>query len=331
MTPLRSFWWTLALLAVSMGAGSFIYAQQQHIPLPVVWAVLPALLFEIACYVAVGFPAMRERLAAMPGERLRAILVVTAIAPAVFYPLLLGVFDPAKIVVLFLLVTLVVFWYTAFPHRPWADFAFAALLISLTLSHRYLMRDLYPPATPELKLDFLGKLMLIRTGAAVMLLIRRAEGIGYGFVPTRAEWRIGCAHFLRALPFVVATGFALGIMRLGAPTPHVALMPAYALVAFAGCFFVVALSEEFLLRGVLLRRFIGATRSILAGSLLAALVSGLVHLPFRGPWNWKFAILSAVAHWFFGQAFLEGKSIRASMVAHALMVTTWVMVFAKSA
>lgn len=330
VTPLRSLWWTLALLAIVVGAGSIIYAQQQHIPPAVLAAVLPALLLELACYVAIGFPAARERLINLERERLGPILVLAALAPAVLYPLLLGLFDPAKIVILFFIVTLVVFWYSAFPHQLWADLAFAALLVGLTLAHRQLIRDLYPPAG-EIKLDFLGKLMLIRTGAAVMLLIRQAEGIGYGFVPTRREWRIGFRHFLTALPFVTATGFALGILRLGSPTQSVLLWPAYAVAAFAGCFFVVALSEEFLLRGVLVRRFIGLTRSILMGSLLGALVSGLVHLPFRGPWNWKFAILSAVAHWFFGRAFLEGKTIRTSMVTHALMVTTWVMAFAKSA
>jgi membrane protease YdiL (CAAX protease family) len=331
VTPLRSFWWTLALLAAVVGAGSIIYAQQQHIPMRVVAAVWPSLFVELACYAAVGFVAVRERLGALPRERLQAILMLTAITPAVIYPALLGLLDPSRIVILFFVLVPVIYWYTAFPHKPWADFAFAALLIALMLLRRPLFRDAYPNPLPDLRLDFLSQLMLIRTAAAVMLLIRRAEGIGYGFVPTPAEWRIGFQHFLRALPFVVATGFALGIMRLGAPTPHLWLYPVYAIGAFAGCFFVVALSEEFLLRGVLLRRFIGVTRSILAGSLLAALISGLVHLPFRGPWNWKFAILSAVAHWFFGQAFLEAKSIRAGMVAHALTVTTWVMVFAKSA
>lgn len=293
--------------------------------------MFPALLFELACYIAIGFPAVRERLLTWERERVQALLVVTALVPATLYPLLLGTFDASKIVVLFFLVTLVVGWYTAFPHKPWADFLFAALLIAITLLHRQLVRDLYPQPTPELRLDFLGKLMMVRTGAAVMLLIRRAEGIGYGFVPTKEEWRIGFAYFLRSLPFVVTTGFALGIMRLGTPTPKVALLPLYAIGAFVGCFFAQALSEEFLLRGVLLRRFIGVTRSILLGSVLAAVVSGLVHLPFRSPWNWKFAILSAVAHWFFGQAFLEAKTIRASMVAHSLLVTTWVMIFAKSA
>jgi uncharacterized protein len=331
VTPLRPFWWTLALLAALAIAGSLIYAHQQHIPAHVVAAVLPSLLLELACYVAIGFPAVRERFTAWEETRLASFILLTAIAPAVLYPLALGLFDPSRIVILFFCLLPVAFWYIAFPKKPWADLALAALLIALTLWRRPLLRDVYPNPLPDLRLDFLAQLMLIRTSAAVLLLIRRAEGIGYGFIPSRQEWRIGFAYFLRALPFVVATGFALGIMRLGAPTPNALLLPAYTLAAFAGCFFVVALSEEFLLRGVLLRRFIGITRSILLGSLLTAVISGLVHLPFRGPWNWKFAILSGVAHWFFGQAFLEAKSIRASMVAHALTVTTWVMVFAKSA
>jgi membrane protease YdiL (CAAX protease family) len=53
-----------------------------------------------------------------------------------------------------------------------------------------------------------------------------------------------------------------------------------------------------------------------------------VHLPFRQFPNWRFAILAGVAGIFYGLAFLKAKSVRASMVTHALLVTTWRVFFA---
>lgn len=329
MTSLRSFWILLSGLAVVVTAGSLIYAQQQHIPSSVVTAVAPALFLELAFYLSTGFVAVRERLAALRPLTLSAVLLISAVLPA-FYPALLGTFEWRDVAILLALAGVVVAWYHVLPRTPVSDLALMAVLAAVILLKGRFFRDLYPDAG-SVRLDFLGHLMWIRLFILVMLLVRRAEGIGYGFWPTPGEWRIGARQFVVALPFVASTGFALGNMRLGTPNVAPALLPLYALAAFIAVFMVVALSEEFLLRGVVLRRLIGMTRSIPTAMLITAVISGLVHLPFRGPWNWKFAIVSAVAHWFFGQAFLEGKSVRASMVTHALVVTTWFVAFGKSA
>jgi membrane protease YdiL (CAAX protease family) len=65
-----------------------------------------------------------------------------------------------------------------------------------------------------------------------------------------------------------------------------------------------------------------------AGGLVAtSLLFGAVHLWFRAFPNWRFAALAALAGLFYGLAFRQARSIRASMVAHALTVTTWRMFF----
>ena len=331
MTSLRSFWLTLAGLAAVVWAGSLIYAQQQHIPGRVVAAVAPAVFLELAFYFSSGFAAVRDRLSVLRPGLFSGLLLVSALLPATLYPALLGTLEAKDTLVLLALAGVVVGWYHVLPRTVYADFGLIAFLIAVTLLKGRFFRDLYPDAG-GLRMDFLGQLMWIRLSVFVMLLIRRAEGVGYGFWPTRQEWRIGARQFITALPFVAATGFALGNMRLATPNNiPAAALPLYAVAVFIVIFLVVALSEEFLLRGLILRRLIGLTHSLRAAALLTAVISGLVHLPFRGPWNWKFAILSAVAHWFFGQAFLEAKSIRASMVTHALLVTVWFVAFGKSA
>ena len=330
MTSLRSFWITLAVLAFLVGAGSVIYAQQQHIPSRVVSAVAPALFLELAFYLATGFLAVRERLMTLKPVTLSAVLLLSVALPAL-YPALLGTLEVQDVLVLLALAGVVVAWYQVLPRTDGSDLALMAFLAGVILVKGRFFRDLYPDAG-GVHLDFLGQLMWIRLCICVMLLVRRAEGIGFGFIPTKREWLIGARQFVVALPFVASTGFLLGNMRFAVPAAvPMWLLPLYAGGIFVGVFLVVALSEEFLLRGLLLRRMIGLTRSIPVAMVLTAVLSGLVHLPFRGPWNWKFAILSAVAHWFFGQAFLEGKGVRASMVTHALVVTTWFVAFGKSA
>jgi membrane protease YdiL (CAAX protease family) len=47
-----------------------------------------------------------------------------------------------------------------------------------------------------------------------------------------------------------------------------------------------------------------------------------VHLPYGGFPNWRFALLASVAGVFYGLAFRQASSIRASMVTHALTITT---------
>ena len=90
---------------------------------------------------------------------------------------------------------------------------------------------------------------------------------------------------------------------------------------------MVALSEELFFRGLLQQWLEEWTGTAWAGLLLASLAFGAVHLGFRQFPNWKFASLAAIAGVFYGIAFRRGGGIRAAMVAHALVVTTWRTLF----
>jgi uncharacterized protein len=58
-----------------------------------------------------------------------------------------------------------------------------------------------------------------------------------------------------------------------------------------------------------------------------SVVFGSVHLWYRGFPNWRFAALATIAGVFYGLAFRQARSIRASMVTHALTVTAWRLLF----
>ena len=304
------------------------YAQQQHIPSAAAVAILPALLVEAALYVAPGFSAVTARLLRWPRATLAAALTLSAVLPWLIYTLISAQFTLQKFALLLVLVAPVAFWYVVLPPTRLADFTLL-LWLALPFLNRVFL-DIYPTSEPKPRMDFLGKWMWIRLGFAVFLLLRQVEGIHFGFIPTRAELLTGLKHYFRFLPFGFTLGYLLGIVHLGFPDSgwHPVLL---ALGTFLGLFWTVSLGEEFFFRGLIQQWLEQMLSSPWAALVLASILYGLVHLPFRGPFNWRYALLTSVLGVFCGQAYQESRGIRAPMVTHALAATTWVVVFQKGA
>jgi membrane protease YdiL (CAAX protease family) len=300
-------------------AGGVWYANYKDIPGWAVRGALPAFLLELTFYVAIGFEAVRNRLAALPRAKLAAGLFASAIAPYLIAEIALGRFRWTAFAALCALTGLVIAWYFVLPARPAADLAFVALIASTFVTKAFPL--LYVSGVDRLPLDALGKLMWIRLLIAVALLIRRMEGIGFGFVPRKEDWLAGTRYFLYLLAPVVPLAFALGFVSKPAPIgSKTALL---AIGTFLGVLWVLAVFEEFLVRGMLQQLLTRLLASKQAGLLIASVLFGLAHLWFRAFPNWKFALLAAVAGWFYGAVYARTGTIRASMVTHALLVTTW--------
>ena len=167
-------------------------------------------------------------------------------------------------------------------------------------------------------MDILGQVALIHVSVMAFLMVRRMEGTGFGFLPSRAEWGIGFRNFLLFLPVGIPLALALGAFRFGNATP------AWKVAAtFVGILWVVALSEEFFFRGLLQQWMAKWTGSAPWALIATSVLFGMAHLGFRQFPNWRFALVAAVAGWFYGRAYQQARSIRAGMVTHALVVTTW--------
>jgi hypothetical protein len=299
------------------------YAGAKNIP---GWAAVPvvaAFLLEFSFYLVPGFESVRRRLEArLSRPRLAAWMTLSGLVPYAIYTAGTGLFRWDSLALVFGIAAGLSFWFVALrPGRP-ADvglvFALAAIVLAKALD------PLYPSPVPQIKdLDVLGQLMLIRLAALAMLSLRHVKGVGFGFVPRRREWSIGIRQFLWFLPLGFPLAVAFGVIRW---TPG-EFDPLKAVLVFAGILWVVALSEEFFFRGLLqqwVRDFTGSPHVAL---VLTSIAFGLAHLPFRGFPNWKFALVAAIAGWFYGRAYQQAGSIRASMVTHALVVTTWRSVF----
>ena len=298
---------------IVLGAAGVLFARGKDIPN---WAALPVLaafLVEYPFYLVTGFEALRERLA---GRYLPVFLVASAIFPYSVACWGAGTFTLTTFVRMLALALVLSLWYAVLPARPPADVAYLGLIAAVLLGKYF--DKVYEAPYPGLEIAILGHLALIQITVMVLLLDRRVPDTGFGFIPTAREWRIGFVHYLVFL----AVGFPLGlwthVMRIGP------MQPLWKIAAtFAGILWVVALSEEFFFRGVLqhwLEEWFGHRQVALVAT---SVVFGAVHLPFRGFPNWRFALLAAVAGYFYGRARNAGGGIRAAMVTHALVVTTW--------
>jgi membrane protease YdiL (CAAX protease family) len=165
----------------------------------------------------------------------------------------------------------------------------------------------------DVRLEFLGQLLLIRLAVLAVTRDLQPEGVNFGFWPEPREWRIGAQWYLILLPFVFALGVASGAVTFVWPPWPWWELAARMVGTFFGVLWVVALSEEFFFRGLLQRW---------AGIAVASIAFGLVHLAFRGFPNWRFVLVAAAAGVFYGMAYRRGGGIRAAMVTHTLTVVT---------
>lgn len=284
------------------------------------------MLIEAGLYLVPGFEGLRSALEARFSPRTLALwMTASALVPYAVYALPTGEFRWDGLARLALLAAVASFWYACLPARPIVDLAFVSLAAAVVLSKVF--SHIYLSPAPPLHLEFLGQLMWIRTGALAVLSIRHMQGTGFGFLPAKRDWMIGFRYFLCFVPIGIALGWALGFATFH-PRPDPWWMTlALAAATFLGMLWVVGLSEEFFFRGLLQQWLSDWLDSSRTGLLIASLVFGLVHLPFRAFPNWRFAILAAIAGLFYGLAYQKARSIRAAMVTHALVNTTWRLLF----
>ncbi|MEO7145074.1 MAG: CPBP family intramembrane glutamic endopeptidase [Bryobacteraceae bacterium] len=301
--------------------GAYFYSQHQNIPLHTAAAILPAFLLEAAFYIVLGSESVRTRLETrVPRPLFALLLAASALAPYCVYTLALHCFHPAAFWSLAALVAAACFWYVVLPHIAAIDVVFVALMAAAVLAKVF--ARIYPSPLPHLRLEILGTLMWIRVGAFALLSIRRVQGIGFGFFPTRKDWFTGILYYVLFLPVGAGLAFAIHFAQYHAPIMPWWKISLVAAGTFVGFLWVTALGEEFLFRGLLQQWFSTWLASDFAGLLCASVLFGLVHLFHNFP-NWKFAVMAGAAGVFYGIAFRQAKSIRASMVTHALVVTTW--------
>ncbi len=307
---------------VVLAAAGLIYARLKHIP---TWAALPALiafLIVYPFYLVPAFPTLRERFA---GKRLAPYLLVCALAPYLVCCFGAVQFRWVSLGALVVMALAPAFWYRVLPPRLPVDLAFLAIIPLLLVGKFF--SAVYASIHPALKdLAFLGHASLIPIVVMVLLLERRVSDFGYGFIPRRADWRVGALHYF----YFALVGFPLVLLLRAARwnPPALGWKP---LPLFAGMFvaylWTIALSEEFFARGVL-QTWMEEWTNRTAGLMITSLLFGAVHLWFHAFPNWRWALVSTALAWFCGRARNQTGNIRSAMITHALVFSTWKVFFA---
>lgn len=320
----RDFVITVVVLWAAAIAAAYFYSRQEHVPAAIIQAVVPAFLLEFAFYVAPAFGAVRRTLDRLfPRAAIAVLLTLAAVLPWTIASLRLHTFGILNFALLAGLAAVAAFWYVWLRPTLAADLLFLAYIAGVFMWH--IFARIYGTPAPHVPLEILGHLMWVRTGAMAVLVLRRLD-TQFGFLPNGLEWLTGVEYFAFFMPAGVLLGWALRLIRFH-PAPIVWWkLPFVAVGTYFGILWVVALGEEFFFRAFLQQVLMKRTGSEAVGLLLASTLFGVAHLPFRH--SWRFAALAGVLGLFCGLAYIKARSMRASMVTHALVVTAWRLLFA---
>jgi membrane protease YdiL (CAAX protease family) len=301
---------------VALSAAGILYARHQGIPNQAALPVVAAFLVAFPFYLVPAFAWLREQIG---GARLPLYVLTAALAPYLTGCLGGAIRFGWEGLALLVAMTLVFgFWYRL-AHGPsiLADLGFLALIPAVLLTGY--LEAIYLPVQPALRKDLieLGHVALIEITVPVLIVARGVQA-RYGFFPTRTEWWIGLQHYLYFIVAGFPLGLALKAVHFTAPAPLWKIA-----ATFLGFFWVIALSEEFFVRGVLQGWLEEWTGRASVALLVTSVLYGAAHLFFRSFPNWRWALLTAILGWCCGHARNQSGGIRAGVVTHALVVTTW--------
>ena len=326
----RAFWLTLLGVNASGAVAGAIYALREDVPARAAAPIVAAFLLHISFYLVPGFPEVRRKLEdRFPPVRLAALILAASLAPYLLYSLLTGVFRLAALLELAVICAIPAFvfvlWPTRHPGLTWQDLVAGGTIAAAVLGRAF--PRIYLSPVEGLRVDSMGRFMILALGATAFLSLRRLEGSGFQFRVSAEDWKAGLRQFGWFLPVGAALGWATGFAAWR-PAPVAAwAYPFLVLGTFLGIYAVVALFEELFFRGVLQNLAAVSLGSAAAAQVVAAIAFGLSHLTFRDFPNWRFALVSAVAGWFYGRAYRERRSVVASSIVHGLVVTTWRVLF----
>ncbi|HJY06703.1 MAG TPA: type II CAAX endopeptidase family protein [Bryobacteraceae bacterium] len=326
---LRPYFISLFCVWVTLCVAAFVIAQKSPYSHWIMTGVLPAFLVEAVFFVGAGFEQTRQAFARVKPPALQsAILLASAVIPNAIVTMTAGTFDSHGFLILLGLCAVVSFWYVVLPRRIAYDVGLLVILAAAMVLHVF--PRLYVSPSANLHIEILGHLMWIRL-ALVVLLVQRDLDMGpVSFWPNRAEWREGLLQYALAIVPISLLACGVHFVRF-APRQFPAWeWTALAAGYFLGALWVVAFSEELFFRGVILRGILNWRGSAVLAVIVSTVVYGCAHLWYHDFPNWRFALIAAVVGCFYGAAYLRRGSIRAPMVAHALVVVTWRMLFVTS-
>jgi len=197
----------------------------------------------------------------------------------------------------------------------WQD-ALVILALWLPLDFRW-MRDVW--GWPNHSLAY-SMNSLLATGLAVFLFVcvRRLEGVGYRCDFEKLDGWIGLRNFLLFAPLAIPIGLVTGFITFSSRHPKGEL-----LLSALGIFFLIAIPEELLFRGIIQNFLEKTVRRPTFALIATSAIFGAAHLN-NGPGpDWRYFLLASLAGLFYGNAYQRTRGLLAPAIVHTLVDTVW--------
>jgi hypothetical protein len=319
----------LIVLACAL-TGLFVAAEAYSHRLPdsgwiLQWA-FPAFALELAFFLAATLETTRSWFADWATPTVQAVaLWISGLLPYFVFSLLSGTFHVLNFAILAFLTALLSFWNVLLPRSAISDLGFLALAAAPMIAR--IFPKLYESPDSRLRIDFLGHAMWFRVGIVALLVLRRWDAGPFSLWPRLREWRIGAICYLLAVGPLSGLALALHAVQFSPSQRDPLATILTAIGTFFGILWGVALGEDLLFQGVVTRALVGTWNSWLIAISISAILFGAVHLWVHGFPNWRWACVVAVLGVTCGIAYAKSGSVRAPMVTHAFVVTTWRLLF----
>lgn len=198
----------------------------------------------------------------------------------------------------------------------WQD-VLVILTLWLPLDFRW-MRDVWGWPSHSLAYSMNS---LLATGLAVFLFVcvRRLEDVGYRCHFERRDGWIALRNFLLFAPLAIPIGLLTGFITSSGRQ----VFGWHVLLSALGIFFLIAIPEELLFRGII-QNFLEKTFRKPALALIGtSLIFGAAHLN-NGPGpDWRYFVLASLAGLFYGNAYQRTNGLLAPAIVHTLVDTVW--------
>jgi membrane protease YdiL (CAAX protease family) len=324
--PARHYVIVLACAVIGLWIAAEAYSARLPHSSWIFTAAFPAFALELAFFLAATLEDTRARFArwATPAVR-AAALWISGLLPYLVFSGLTGTFKIQLFAVLAFLTGLLCFWNVFLPRSAVADLGFLALAAGPMIARVF--PTLYESPDPRLRIDFLGHAMWFRIGIVALLVLRQWDPGPFSLWPRQREWRIGAVCYLLAVGPLCAMALAIHAVRFSPLQRDPLGLAITAIGTFFGILWGVALGEDLFFQGVVTRALVGTWNSWLVAIGLSALLFGAVHLWVHGFPNWRWASVVSALGVACGIAYAKSGSVRAPMVTHAFVVTTWRLLF----
>jgi membrane protease YdiL (CAAX protease family) len=253
-----------------------------------------------------------------------AILLATALfLTYLMYTLGTGTFSAPRIASVCALIFVPLAVAASAERRPpgvWQDFA---IIAATWAAVKFLPVEwLWPFPSAKLSHVF-TVLLMVDVGIAVLLLVRRIDGVGYS-IAWGPKWGLAIGgSFLTFAVIALPLGLAERFVQFAPRWSSAASLPFTAL----GILLLTAWPEEFLFRGLLQNILSRTTGSDLLGWCTASVLFGLAHITNNHFPNWRYVLLATIAGFFYGWTWKKTGSIFASALLHGTVDTLWHFLF----